>query len=511
MARPRSLVFGMAVLFLVVSFAQWRLLQTDFIWRWAAQKLLGLAQSQINGTITVEHIEGGPLSGLIFHEVSVATPQEEVLRLKRLEISLSPWSLLKLQLTIGKLVLVEPKLALEQDQAGLWNVSRLVPAKEEPATGTSFMPFRSLIFQEILALDGEVTVKREGQTSRFHNLDIDLALRLDHLLKPEQTLTISKALGAVTTPQGRFALETRLAYKQTLLDIATFTLKGEQVRYLYLTGKADLAKKPGDIQFKGELGPLSGKAISGFWSKWPEAGNLDGTFLAKGTLEQVNLSAKGSIHQAPYAITGVLAQKAGKWHYEAALDLTDLPPQLLAAVEPSLKEKGKGISPVSLHLRARGVGLGWPPEQFAYTLETEPLTYGSARVEQFQVIAEGDARKQKIEATLQGNFGKLSLASTGSLFTAPSGTIKIQASSFRPDLLGLGAPEESLLDARFAGSFSLPDYGALGRLKVTGELEASGKVGEHPLRELKGSLAWHQPDLNIPFLRVLLGNMRAEL
>ncbi len=511
MSRSRPLFFSLAVILLVGSFAQWRLLQTEFIWRWAAQKLLSLAQNQINGTITVENIEGGPLSGLIFHGLSIASHEKEVLRLKRLEISLSPWSLLKLQLTIGKLVLIEPNLFLEQDKAGQWNVSRLLPAREEPPSETSFMPFRSIIFKKILLLDGEVLVKQEGQKSRFHNLDLDLGLRLDHPTDPDQTLTISEANGAVTTPQGRFALETSLTYKNTLLDLKTFTLKGEQDRYLYLTGKAELAEKPGDISFQGEIGPLKGGLINRFWRKWPESGDVSGTFEIKGTLAKVHLIAQGKIHEAPYNLTGVLAQKAGKWHYNASLDLIDLPPEILALVEPSLAEKGENISPVSLHIKAKGIGLGWPPKQFAYIVETEPLTYGRAQVEQFKVVAEGDDQRQDVEATLKGNFGEISLSGRGSFFTAPSGDITLQAKAFRPDLLGLGAPEESRLDAQFAGSFQMPDYGSVDRLKLRGEVEASGQVGGHPLREFRGRLAWDRPDLNIPFLRVHLGNLRAEL
>lgn len=511
MARHRPLLFGLAAVLLVVSFAQWHLLQADFIWRWAAQKLVSLAQSQINGTIKVEHIEGGPISGLIFHNVTVATPQEEVLRLKRLEISLSPWSLLKLQPVIGKLVLAEPHLFLKQDQTGRWNVSQLIAAEEEPALKTAFVPFRSLALQKILVIDGEVVVERGSQKSRFHNLALDLALHLDHLLKPEQTLTISRALGAVTAPQGRFSLETRLTYGKSVLDLATLTLRSDLERYLSLTGKANLADKPGDIQFQGELGPVKGKTMGKFWSKWPEGGDVSGTLQVRGTLEQVHVKGSGNIHQAPYTITGVLAQKAGKWHYNAALDLTGLTPEILTSFFPSLPEKGEEVSPVSLHLRAEGVGFGWPPEQFAYSVEAEPFTYGRARVEQGKVRAEGNGRKQTIEAMLRGNFGEVSFSGSGSFFTAPAGEIKLLAQSLRPDLLDLGAPEVSRLDARFAGSFQLPDYASLDRLKVMGELEASGQVGEHPLRELKGRLAWHKPDLTIPFLRLHVGNMRAEL
>ncbi|MDI6853211.1 MAG: translocation/assembly module TamB domain-containing protein [Deltaproteobacteria bacterium] len=510
MGRSRPVFFSLAVILLVGSFAQWRLLQTEFIWRWAAEKLLSMAQSQINGTITVEKIEGGPLSGLIFHGVSIASPEEEVLRLKRLEISLSPWSLLKLQLTIGKLVMVEPNLYLAQDKAGHWNASRLIPEREEPPSKT-FMPFRAIIFQEIVLLDGEVLVTQEGQKRRYHNLDLDMGLRLDHPTDPEQTLTISDADGAVTTPQGRFAVETDLTYKSTLLDLKTFTLKGEQDRYLYLTGKAESAEKLGDINFRGELGPLRGGFINQFWSKWPASGDVSGTFEVTGTSAQVHLSARGKIHEAPFTLTGLLAQKAGKWHYDASLDLKDLPPEILGLVEPSLAEKKEAISPVSVHIKAQGIGFGWPPEQFAYTVETEPLTYGNAQVERLRVVAAGDGQKQDVQATLQGNFGEISLAGKGSFFTAPSGDIILQTKAFRPDILELGAPEETRLDFHFAGSFQMPDYGSVDRLKVTGEVEASGQVGGQPLRELKGRLAWDRPDLSIPFMRVHLGNLQAEL
>jgi autotransporter translocation and assembly factor TamB len=511
MPRLRSVLIALLVFLLVGSFTVWRLVQSDFFWRWAGGMMVSEVQKQINGTLTVNEIQGNPITGLLFQGVTVTSPEGEIFRLKSLEVRLSLWSVVKLKPVIGKLALVEPRLNLTQDASGQWNISRLVLPREKPAEGGVALPLRSLSFRQILMVDGEVNLSQAGKETRYHNLDLNLSVTLDHPFTAEQTVKLSQAEAAVTTPQGRFALHTRLTYGKNRLDLRALTLEGEQERYLTLAGKADLAAKTGAIQFLGELGPVKGQTISSLWSKWPGVWDVSGNLKIKGTLARVHLDLEGKIHQAPYTIKGSLEEKAGKWLYEAALDLVGLKPELLAAFDKAWAEKGKEVSPLSLRVRAQGVGLAWPPEHFTYSLEGEPFTYAAARVEKLKVKAEGTAQKQQVEATLQGNFGSASLTGQGSFFTAPGGEVKLQAKSFRPDLLGLGAPEGTTLDAKLAASFSLPDFRNIDRLKVTGEVEASGKVGEHPLREFKGRLTWQKPNLTIPQLRIHLGNMVAEL
>ncbi len=511
MLRLRSILIALLVIILIGTFAVWRLLQTDLFWRWAGHLLVSEAQKHINGSLVVKEIQGNPINGLFFQGVTLSSPDGEILSLKSLEIRLSLWSVVKLQPVIGKLAVIEPRLNLAQDESGQWNVSRLLPPSEKPTEGKISLPLRSISFRQILLVDGEIDLDQQGKKTHYHNLDLDLAFSLNKPLKPEQTLRISKAMVAISTPWGRFALATRLTFGKNRLDLATLTLEGDEERYLALAGKANLAKKSGEIRFSGELGPLTGKTLSRFWAKWPDVWDLRGTLQMKGTLAHVQLDMEGKIHQAPYSIQGVLEEKGGKWHYNAALDLTGLKPEILAAFDKAWEEKSRDISPISLHLRAKGVGLGWPPEQFAHTLECEPFTYGEARVEQLKVMAEGSDQKQNLEATIQGNFGHASLTSRGSFFTAPTGEVAFRAKSLRPDLLGIGAPEGSLLDAKFAGSFSLPDFRNVDGLKVTGTVEASGQLGEHPLRELKGRLAWQKPNLEIPQFSVHLGNLLAEL
>jgi autotransporter translocation and assembly factor TamB len=513
MPRLRSILIGLLVILLVGSFALWRLLQADFFWQWAGRQIVSAADKSLHGSLSVDDIQGNPINGLFFQGVTVSLPDGEVLTLKSLEVRFSLWSLLRLQPVFGKLALVEPRLNLEQDDAGRWNVSRLMPPEEEePAERGFFLPLRAVHFRQILVVDGDIHLRQPGSETRFQNLDLDAALTLLHPLTPRQTLQIPRAQGAVTAPQGRFALETSLTWGEDRLELESFHLKGNGEPLLSVGGTADLAGDEGRIDLRGEAGPLPGKILRRFWDGWPEAWDLRGSIKLGGSLTRLQLDLEGAVHQAPYTGTGVLEYREGKWRYRADLALKEVPPKMLAAFEaPWAEQAARDLSPLSLRLRAEGVGLAWPPERFATALEVQPFTYAEARVEHFKAELAGDARRQNLDAALRGNFGSLSLTGVGSFLTAPAGELKLQTESFRPQRLGLAAPECTVITGRFTGSFSLPDFGDLDRLKVAGALEASGAMGGHPIRELKGRLAWEKPNLEIPQLQVHLGNVRAEL
>uniref|UniRef100_A0A7C3SJJ0 Translocation and assembly module TamB C-terminal domain-containing protein n=1 Tax=Desulfobacca acetoxidans TaxID=60893 RepID=A0A7C3SJJ0_9BACT len=511
MPRWRSLLFALLLILLLAGFAGWRLLQSDLFWQWAGRQLLARAQKQMQGSLVVREIRGNPMEGLFFQGITVSLPEGEVLTVKSLEVRLSLCSALKLQPVVGKLVLLEPRLNLEQDERGRWNVSRLWGPEEKPAPGKLFFPLRSLSFPGILIRDGEVNLIKAGKQIRGHDLDLALALSIDRPFTPEQTIAVSQATATGGSPWGRFALDARLSYGDRCLQVDAFTLAGEQARVLFLSGKADLARKPEDIRFSGELGPLPGQALRRFWDRWPEGGNLEAVFRLQGDLGQMQLEMAGRVHRASYQLKGTLAEKAGKWHYDAALDLEDLKPETIAAFSKAYEDKIKELSSLSLHLRATGVGLGWPPEQFAYTLEGKPFTYGKAQFEKLKAAAEGNARQQSLEVTVSGNFGQAVMKSRGSFLDAPAGEISLQSKSLRPDLLGLRSPEGTSLNGQFSGTFSLTAVRGLKGLKVAGEVEAFGQIGRHPLHELRGRLTWQKPDLSIPQARLRLGNMEAEL
>lgn len=511
MPRARSILIALLVVLLVGSFAAWRLAQADTFWRWAGGKMVAAAQEQLNGVLSVEKIRGNPLTGLFFEGVNVASPEGEILRLQSLEVQISLWSVVQLKPVVKKLALTKPRLNLTRDESGVWNISRLWAAPDKPAERGAALPFRALDFRRILVTDGEITLIQNGTQTRYHNLNADLALTLENPFSPEQSLRIPQAKAAVTTPVGRFALAASLDFGENRLDLRTLTLERDQERLLSLGGQANLAAKPGEVRFNGEVGPIPGEIISRFWAQWPGAWEVRGAVQVQGSLAQVEMNLEGAIHQTPYRLNGTLADQGGKWRYDATLDLEGLKPEMLATLGKPWAEKSRELAPLSLRLRVTGVGLAWPPERFASTLESEPFTYGRARIERFLITAAGSHQEQDIDANLQGNFGSASLRGRGSFLAAPAGEVKFQARALRPDLLGLAAPRGTRLDANLSAMMSLPDIQRLDGLKVTGEVEAAGQVGEYPLRELKGRLTWQKSDLNIPRLRVHLGNLAADL
>ncbi|MBW1992329.1 MAG: hypothetical protein JRI59_09495, partial [Deltaproteobacteria bacterium] len=287
MPRLRSILLVLLMILLAGTFAVWRLLQADFFWRWAGTRLAAAVQERLNGTLTVKEIQGNPINGLIFREVALSSPQGEVLHLKSLEIRLSLWSVIKLSPVIGKLAVMEPRLTLVQGADGRWNVSRLARAGEKPAPPKAYggisLPLRAVSLQQLLVVDGQITLTRAGQSTSFRNLDLNLAVHVARPFSPRMTVEISRGWAAVTTSQGRYALEVRLKAGKKRLQLSALSLQKDQERLLTVAGEAELAPHPGSLSFQGQLGPVRGRTLRQFWHKWPEDWDCRGTLQVRGT------------------------------------------------------------------------------------------------------------------------------------------------------------------------------------------------------------------------------------
>jgi hypothetical protein len=78
---------------------------------------------------------------------------------------------------------------------------------------------RAVKFSEILIIDGQVELTRQGETRKISNLDLDLGLNLDNPLSPEQTITVDRLLAAAPAPFGRVVASGRLTYGKNTLDV----------------------------------------------------------------------------------------------------------------------------------------------------------------------------------------------------------------------------------------------------------------------------------------------------
>ncbi|MFP3868972.1 MAG: translocation/assembly module TamB domain-containing protein [Desulfobacteraceae bacterium] len=506
----RKLLFTLVVILLIISFAVWMILESDMFWAWAGRKIVTVAQGQIQGELTVQEIEGNPFSGYFFNGIVLTSPQGEVLRARSLEVRLSFVSLLRLHPVVDRLALYKPQVTLQQDQQGQWNVSQILPPSEGPP-GRVSLPIRGLSFPQILIQDGEITLIQAGERQHYQDLDLDLAFSLLHPLKPEQVLEVDRARLAVTTPWGRYRLASRLTLSPELLKLPSLLVESQEQSLLNLAGQVALVEKAGDIQLDGEIGPLPDALLRQFWAPWPAGWRPTGKLQLQGTPARLQLSLGGQIHQATYALSGRLSQEAETRSYDLTFSLEGLTPEMLAALDQARAEQYEQATPLVVRLHLKGAGLAWPPPQFDWRLRVDPFKYGSVELKPIEVVFKGSALQQNLEGLIQGNFGGLTINAQGSLLAAPKGKINLLVKELQPSVLGLGVPAGSLFNAKFTGSFEAPDMGSLSRAAASGELEVTGRLGEHPLKELRGSLVWDSPRLKIPQFRLHLGNLQAEL
>jgi hypothetical protein len=514
MSWARRIFFYLVVFLLLGVFAVWMVLRSDFFWRWAGRHVVAYAQEQLQGDLRVGDIQGNPFKGLFFQDIVLTTPEEELFRARSLEIRLSFWSLVELRPVIGKLALLKPQLSLRQDDQGHWNVTRILPPPSSPpvppeAPSQLPVPIRSVRFAQILIIDGEVEVTRPGQTQQYKNMDLELALKLKDPLTPEQTIQVRKLETAVSTPYGRVSLTGRLTYQQNFLDLPLLEIKSEDETLLFLAGKADL-REGGQVQAKGELA-LPSPEIHNFWDQWPPDWEAGAQFTVQGEWSQIHLALTGKVQEAAFDVAGTVGQPAGAWEYDLQGKLKNLKPDLLALYDKSLAKKISQLSPLTVQFHLQGTDFSFPPAKLSWSLEGESFRYGSAKVERFKFSLTGDQQKQQFQGSVKSNIGQVALQATGSLFTGTEGQFNIKMEALNPAPLGLGVPEGTVIDAKLDGKFSAPGVEALERVKVTGQLEASGTVGSHPLKKLHARLAWEPTKLAIAQANVQVGNLVAEL
>ena len=209
--------------------------------------------------------------------------------------------------------------------------------------------------------------------------------------------------------------------------------------------------------------------------------------------------------------TGPSTGRPGSWTYDLEAKLAGLRPELLEPFNPQWAQKLKDISPVAGRLALKGTGLGWPPEKLDWTLDTAAFRTHGVSVEQLKISLAGDAREQHLQGLARGNFGRISLTAAGPLLSSGKGSLKLETENFQPARLGLEKAGATVLNGKFSGTFAWPAPLALARLRVSGDLEARGRLGQEPLEDLRARLTWQHPKLEVPRASFRWGPLAASL
>ncbi len=498
----RILTIALAVI-AILGLAGWGVLQSQSFWRWGGWELVNLAQDRLNGELRVGGVQGQPFTGFTFTDVTLAWSQGEILHTDKLELRFSLWSFLRLQPVIAAITIHEPRLTLRQDREGRWEVATLLKKRPPP-------PFKSLDFRQILVQRGQAVLIRPGGDQLFEDLDLDLGFTVLHPKRPEQEIRVPRAAVAATTPMGRFGLKASLTYAQNRLTIGSLDFESGKHLLSSLSGEGILG--PQEARFTFNVGPIPGELLHRLWPRWPEQWNVDGKFrLTILDLNRYEVTGAGVLQQASFDLKGAVSREDGRLTYDLEAKLGGMRPELLGPFHPQWAQKLKDLSPVAARLALKGAGLSWPPEQLDWSLDTTAFRGHGVSVEQLKINLAGNAREQNLKGLARGNFGQISLTGAGPLFSNLKCDLKLQVENFQPARLGLEKAGETNLNGKFTGVFNWPDSRALASLKVSGDLEARGRVGQEPLEDLRARLIWQQPKLEIPKASLRLGPLAADL
>ncbi len=508
MKWARLLVLSFVILLALLGLAAWGLLHSEAFWNWSGRRLLEAAQQHLPGTLTVGGIRGTPFTGLTCTEVALTTPQGEVFRAARLSLRFSLWSFVKLQPVIGDLTIERPTLTLYRglpEPTGLFTPSPSSPGK------TAGPLFRSLTFSRIALQGGEVVIVSPSASRHWRNLQLVASLNILHPGRPQQAILARHLHLTLHTPQGPYSLTGRLSYSHQQLDLASLSLQKHQENLLSLTGVVRLGTAEPEIYLTGTFSPLPAAEIKNLWPAWPATLPLAGKFSFKGTSHHLQLTAAVHLAQAAGHLTGALQYHRQGWHYDLSLQLSGLTPEILDDFRPASMSKLPLAGPLTAHLHLKGADLSRPFSDSEASLQLQAFTWGTARVEKLTLTLSAAQGRQNFQGVLQGNGGTLAVTAHGPLTSAYRGDLKVQAENCQPALLGLPLPAGTLLTGSFTGTFRFQDALQLQRLWLAGEVKAAGRLGQHPLHEVRGRLLWNRPRLEIPAARLRLGGVTADL
>ena len=501
----KRILLGFLALVLVVIAALWVVLHTEAFWRWVGKDILKIAEQECRCSLTVENISGNLFDGLFFKNITIATAEEEVIRAKYLEVRLSLWALLRLEILVDKVVIQEPKVDIRQETDGEWNIIKIIPPPPK-----QLRHFLVVKFSDILIVDGSGIVVTSGQTQRFSNLNAEMDLEVHNPLTVKQTVKLGYGLATATTVIGNVSLGSRFIYGENFIDIGLLEVKSGDRTLLSLEGEADL-RQGGQIQAVGQIN-LSPEEIHRVWDRWPQTWGTRANFRMHGTRSQFHVALSGEVQKITFDVEGDLGTEAGNYNYDITGHVKNINTGILTIFDKSLEKQLNPLSPLNVAFHVKGDGLTLPPANFSLNLEVAPFKYGSVQFDKVNVDMSGDNAKQHLKVLVDSSGGHIALDAAGPLFEGKGGKIAVQVTSLNPKALGLSSvPEGTALSATFNGDISAPGLHALSQVKVAGDLKASGTIGRQPLEDAHASLVWEKNRLEVSRAGFQVGSLKGTI
>lgn len=102
------------------------------------EKVITIANEELNGKLNIEMIDGTVLTSLFLRNVTITVDNDTLLSARNIEVKTSPLQLLLKKIFIRQLLIENVKIAMLQDQAGEWNFAKLIKPTPEDTAKSSF-------------------------------------------------------------------------------------------------------------------------------------------------------------------------------------------------------------------------------------------------------------------------------------------------------------------------------------------------------------------------------------
>ncbi len=160
--------------------------QTITFRNWLRDKVVTIANEELNGKLNIEKIDGTILTSIFLRNTSLIVNTDTLIYAKNIEIKTSPLQLLLKKIYFRKILFDNVKINLLEDSTGQWNYAQLIKPSEEDTTESSF-PFTIQIndfrFKEISFL--QQTFPNKGSDKIYSTVNFD-DLRIENLFLSAQ-------------------------------------------------------------------------------------------------------------------------------------------------------------------------------------------------------------------------------------------------------------------------------------------------------------------------------------
>ncbi len=513
-SRPRGwrrLTIILALLSCLLAGGAWWVTTATF-WERLGWRLVAAVQDRLLAELTVAQVSGNLVSGMVFRDVVVRRGEEPILTVHELEVSVSLWSFLKLQPVIRTLIFRQPNLFLRQSPQGEWNVANLLKKRPPP-------PFTQLHFQHLAVQDGQIQVKSLRRWVQLQELQVQLAVTIQHPGRPQiQIMVPDGQIAATVPPYPAWRSHFTLTASAAALQVQKLALFFSDLPAILLQGEAtDLTTGP-QVDFTLTVPTLTGKQVRQFWEAWPAEVPLQGEVTITGPLAAGEARAVAHLASSRVQAQANWRQPdQGEPEFQLSLNFLDFQPAWFAAGRP-VNALLQDISPLSGELSLRGRGQPWQPQTLTGQGDLQPFTFRQLRSTAARVNWNANTVGQTLSLQLRGNFGQVEATAKGQLWpgrgAAPplTGELHLTAADLNPAPLaeawGRQAPAGAL-NGTFMAKVHLPSWSGWREARLTGALRAGGRLGPQTLQEVLVQGSWAAGEGRVEAARLHLGNLMA--